>query len=527
MQRTTMLAFIMCFVLAACGRMAALEQGLKEDEHGFYVGPVLQNGTETTMGVMWETGIGKATVVEYGPTPRLGLTATGSSRRGSYFSEVHHVTMTGLRPDTRYFYRVGEGDAQSPVLPFRTPPRRGEAKPFRFAVYSDCQQNPGVHERIVERGVYGALARGESPVGRLAFVLVAGDTVQTGDDYWQYKERLFDPIESVAPSVPYYAAIGNHEDDSPHYFDYLDLPKNGTPGFEEHWYSFDYANVHVIGLDTNTNYRNAAQLAWLDQAPAAACGDDRTRFVFAYFHHPWKSELWLPGEEPYSGRIVQRLEAALTACGKSGAYLFGHTHGYSRGQSKDHALYHVNVGTAGGEIDRWAAFAQRDYEEFQKTFDEYGAVIFDVNPAGEVGFVARRLTFGDDERPKDGEVQDEFYVYDANVAPATPALESVALSADRLAADLRATDFADPEQDRHLESEWQVATTPDFATPTSDAWLRYENIYMDRDTMAGADIRAASLPLPPVEAGAAYARVRYRDAGLAWSPWSEAKLVRP
>lgn len=517
-----MRACVALLILTGCGPISAANLGLFSEQSGIHVGPVLQNATETSMAVMWETDAGEEPVVEYGPTPSLGLRTVGESTNSYQGRAIHHATMAGLEPDQRYYYRVGWSKVQSRIFHFQTPPQVGVAKPFKFVVYSDCQQGEGVHQRIVDQGIYGSSPIGSSsPTDGLGFVLVAGDVVQNGDDYAQYKQRLFDPTRNVSTSVPYYTAIGNHEENHRFYFDYMNLPKNGSVGFEEHWYSFDYGNAHIIGLDTNKDYRTANQLAWLDRDLDAACADDRIRFVFAYFHHPWKSELWLEGETPYSGEAVTRLEQKLTACGKSGAYFFGHTHGYSRGQSKEHKLYHVNAGTAGGTIDHWGEYEQRDYEEFQKSYDEYGAVIVEMNPAGRVGFRAKRITFGDDQNPKNGEVQDEFHMFDDDQAPAKPILESLATSGAAL--DVGGSSFSDPDGELHLESEWQVATTQDgFATPVASAWRRYENIFRDVDTMAGEDIRATQIDVTGIAADQKiYARVRYRDGGLMWSPWSE------
>ena len=53
----------------------------------------------------------------------------------------------------------------------------------------------------------------------------------------------------------------------------------------------------------------------------------------------------------------ERLEAFSADCGRPGLLLFGHTHGYSRGQSLEHRHAAVNVATAGGAIGRPAGEA--------------------------------------------------------------------------------------------------------------------------------------------------------------------------
>ncbi len=255
------------------------------------------------------------------------------------------------------------------------------------------------------------------------------------------------------------------------------------------------------------------QLEWLDQDLAAACKNPETKMVFAFFHHPWRSELWLPGEEGYSGEIVQRLEKSLKDCDKVGDYFFGHTHGYSRGQAKDSHFYAVNVGSAGGTLDLWNESPQFDYPEFQKTYDEYGVLIVDVNPGGRTGFQARRLTFGDEVTPKTAEIQDDFHVFFGDEAPAKPDLAAVL-----------AAPFADVDGSKLLEAEWQLAARKDgFEAPGESQWHRFENVFQEVDTMASTDIKSS--PWKESDRAQGFVRVRYRDDGLTWSPWSDAAAL--
>ena len=81
--------------------------------------------------------------------------------------------------------------------------------------------------------------------------------------------------------------------------------------------------------------------------------------------------------------IVEKLEKFSTDSGKPSIHFFGHTHGYSRGQSKDHKHLWVNVASAGGAIDNWGEFEGRDYDEFTVTQDEYGFVMVEVDGSQE------------------------------------------------------------------------------------------------------------------------------------------------
>ncbi len=461
-----------------------------------HVGPVLQSVGEGSAAVMFETA-GTAARVEFGAAPALGRAVAAERRvRG-----IFHATMTGLAADSRYFYRVVTEQGAGALHSFRTAPARGTRKPFRFAVYSDCQQRPEVHRRIVDTSLVApAAAAGTALCDAWALALVVGDVVQRGKIYDEYRERLFAPAEALFSEVPLYAAIGNHEEDAAFYFDYFNLPRNGTPGYEQHWYSFDHGNAHFIGLDTNEAYRLPVQLDWLDRDLLAAGTDPRTDVIFAFFHHPWKSELWVEGEEEYSGEIVRRLEAALVRHGKVGAYFFGHTHGYARGQSKDAPLYWVNVATAGGTIDHWGEYVQRPYPEFQMSFDDYGIVLVTVDGAG---FSGTRLSFGSEAAPKEAEPMDTFALRRSDDAPEKPRL-AVAAGV------LTASPYAGAVP--HLETEWEL--------PGETRWLRREKLYWNKDLNAGLSL--TTLPRPPQKGPA---RVRYRSERLVWSPWSEPEIL--
>lgn len=493
-----------------CGRWAAGIAGSRAMGDGgpmITAGPVLQNATETSVDIMFEADGGNAEV-HWGLTAELGQVQRPRDTVSHSDQTIFHMTLAGLDPGTRYFYRVKTDAVQSETYDFRTPPVRGTRIPFKFAVYSDCQQNPSVHDRIVQKALI-------EPGEELAMVLVVGDIVQHGQTYWEYFDRFFQPIKRLSPRVPYYTVIGNHEADSGYYFDYMSLPRNGTPGYEEHWYSFDYGNAHFVGLDTNKDYRGGDQLAWLETDLEVALADARTDMVFVYFHHPWKSELWPPGEEEYSGEIIKRIEAALAKHQKPGAYFHGHTHGYSRGQSKDAPLFWVNVGSAGGHLDRWGDYPeQRPYEEIQRSYDDFGVVTFSVNAGGAPGFDAVRLSFGNDQEPVDAVPRDGFGATVGQGSPSTPRIERT------LRGGLTATAYADPAGLPHLETEWQFSATPDFAAPLAVKWLRREKIYRDTDLMAGVDLTALS-PGTEVTSKAAYVRVRYRNERLSWSAWSE------
>ena len=133
----------------------------------------------------------------------------------------------------------------------------------------------------------------------------------------------------------------------------MDLPKNGSSGYEEHWWYKDNSNVRIIGLNSNYQFRISEQLIWLDSLLDSTIIDDKIDFVFAQLHHPHHSELWTPGNTNFTGEVISLLEEFTEISNKPSIHFYGHTHGYSRGESRDHQHLMINVATAGGAIDYW------------------------------------------------------------------------------------------------------------------------------------------------------------------------------
>ena len=349
--------------------------GLAQDKESlFLVQPYLQNANPNEMTIMWETTMGEESIVEYGETTKLGKKQNGRAEDVNFTdTRIHEVNLTGLKRFTNYYYRVRTGKLVSDIFQFKTPPFASDHKSFNLLAMSDMQkdnQNPDKFKEIVNEGIIPYLKQeyGNNLPDDLALVMIPGDLVQRGSNYEQWQNDFFSPAQKLFSEVPVYPVLGNHEGNSTFYFKYFSLPKNGTPAYAEHWWFKDYGNTRIIGLNSNKGYRDIGeQYVWLEKVLEETAKNEDIDFVFAQLHHPHKSELWIPGEEASTGKVVKMLENFTTETGKPSLHFFGHTHGYSRGQSKDHKHLWINVATAGGAIDNWGEFEGRDYDEFTVT----------------------------------------------------------------------------------------------------------------------------------------------------------------
>ncbi|MEO1010447.1 MAG: fibronectin type III domain-containing protein [Bacteroidota bacterium] len=495
------------------------------------VQPYIQDAEPNSIKIMWETNMGDESIVEWGPTVKLGKKTKGKAFAVNFGpSRLHEVQLTGLKRFTTYYYRVRTKSMRSDIFQFKTPPFAQDDESFTMVAMSDMQYDhnePNKFREMVNDGLLAYLQKehGGPLPDNLALMMVPGDLVEDGSKYHQWKEHFFDPAQHLFSEVPVYPVLGNHERNSLYYFKYFSLPQNGTPAYAEHWWYKDYGNTRIIGLDSNDGYRDIKeQLSWLEELLEKTAKNPDIDFVFAQLHHPHKSELWIPGEEEFTGKVVQLLETFSTRTGKPSLHFFGHTHGYSRGQSKDHKHLWINVATAGGAIDNWGEFEGRDYDEFTVTQDEYGFVLVQVdgNPQ-DPKFTIKRISRGNGEKFRDNELRDSITIWKNYKKPDTPKTVSPAdgKSVAITGAMLMANPFSSPFPGAfHAASQWQLALTKDFKNPILDHWKQHENWYYKENRQMNDDLTDEKTER--LKPGTTYYwRVRYRDQNLNWSNWSQ------
>ncbi|WP_020530415.1 purple acid phosphatase family protein [Flexithrix dorotheae] len=493
------------------------------------VKPFLQDATPNSIKIKWETSVGEESIVEFGKTSKLGKVATGNAQSINYTaSRIHEVELTGLEKFTLYYYRVKTGKLTSDIYQFKTPPFATDGESFRLVAMSDMQNDhkyPDKFEELINDGVLSFLKKeyGGMLPENLALMMVPGDLVDRGTVYEQWKRDFFDPGSNLFSNVPVYPVPGNHERNSQFFFKYFSLPANGTPAYDGHWWYKDYGNIRIIGLDSNEEYHLQDQKDWLDKILKTTAQDPNIDFVFAQLHHPFKSEFWLDGEEDFTGEIVKKLETFSSESGKPSIHFFGHTHAYSRGQSRDHKHLWINVATSGGDIDYWGEYEQRNYEEFTVSQDEYGFVMVDIDPNnGDPKMTVKRYSRGNELKLRDNELRDSLTVWRFDKSPLAP--EAISPEKGKKIANreivLKANSFkSDFVGAAHGASHWQVATDQEFKNLAVDSWKQFEDWFYYENQQKNDDLTDEKIMyLAPGKTY--YWRVRYRDKSLNWSDWS-------
>jgi acid phosphatase type 7 len=494
------------------------------------VKPYLQNLSDTELIVMFETDLPTLGVIKYAlDSLQLDNQIQSEAQQGNGNSRIHTASITGLTPGTRYYYQVElENGITSQIYHFSTLFSSESKQHINLLLISDTQHQSGrpyVLRDMVTNGFLPVIQQEiEGGLDSLHGIIVAGDLVTTGSTYSQWKNYFFDHLEPMAPYVPIYPALGNHDywtggNGLANYLKYFDLPLNGHQYYPEQWWYKDFSNVRMITLDSEINAAGKnLQLTWLSELLDSTCAASAIDFVLLQLHHPYKSELWTPGESQFAGQVIALLDDFEMNCTQQVAHIFGHTHGYSRGQSKENRHIWMNVATGGGAIDYWGEWPQQDYDEFVHSEDDYGFVLTQVKTGVDASLTMKRFSMGDDNHPLFGELIDYIVLRKNNPPITTPQAIFPFGSQPFQCVEFKASQFNHP-YDFHQASLWQISETENFENPVIEFWKQHKNIYFNEDLQAGQDLTELSVTsLQPNTQY--YWRVKFRDQHLNWSDWS-------
>jgi hypothetical protein len=253
-------------------------------------GPYLQTATPTSIIIRWRTDEPTESLVHYGVAPtNLHLIA------GDLLLTTEHIVeIAGLNPATRYYYSVGDLEEEfiwGPEYFFFTHPVPGTVRPTRIWAIGDCGTfNTGAGNQVGVRDAYYAFAGTRHTDVWLAL----GDNAYYSGTDAEYQANFFDVYFAKFRNTVLWSTIGNHETYSPiegtqlPYFNMFSFPKYGEAGGvasgTEKYYSFDYANIHFVCLDSELSDRSmdGAMLTWLKADLEANSSD----WTIAFWHSP-------------------------------------------------------------------------------------------------------------------------------------------------------------------------------------------------------------------------------------------------
>ena len=234
---------------------------------------------------------------------------------------------------TTNFIRTG-GDSNTF---FVTHPLIGAPKPTRVWVLGD----PGTRKKA-ERDVRDAYYKwtGDHPTD---FWLMLGDNAYTAGKDTEYQGAIFEVFDAMLRKSVLWPCLGNHDAGSASsplqfgvYYDIFTLPAQAQAGGvmsgSKAYYSIDYANIHVVCLDSSDSdwSKNGLMLRWLNADLEA----NKQDWLIAYCHHPpyTKGSHDSDRDADSEARMTMIRERVLPMLEDHGLDLMlnGHSHAYER-----------------------------------------------------------------------------------------------------------------------------------------------------------------------------------------------------
>lgn len=337
--------------------------------------PYIQQTTPASVKIRWATAVPATSVVRY-------ASSVDDLRRGKYQEQVdtaltqeHNVQLTGLVPDTRYFYSVG---TETEVLAgvhtqyfFTTHPESANAQEnTRVWVLGDSGDY-NVHSKAVKNAFLAQAARDDIAAD---VWLMLGDNAYYDGTLQQFDRGLFDLFPDVLRNLALWSALGNHDADAGHtaYYDLFSFPRHGQAGGvqseTEAYYSFDYRNIHFVSLDSVAHNESEAMQQWLIRDLLHAKQNRKTQWTIVFFHHAPYSKGTHDSDDPqeWQDRMRKMRWNFLPILDEQGVdlVLAGHSHVYERsyllqghyGQSSELDAEHMILDSTSGDPARQGAY---------------------------------------------------------------------------------------------------------------------------------------------------------------------------
>jgi Phosphodiesterase/alkaline phosphatase D len=312
-------------------------------------GPYLQSGSQTSITIRWRTNVACSGRVELGTT--LGVYDIVSPDESCPTTE-HIITVNGLSPDTKYYYRilasdgtVFQGDADNF---FRTNPTDDTKRKIRVIAFGDCGRGNSTYQdqNLASYRNYLTTNGIDAPD---AWILLGDNAYNSGTDV-EYTNNFFGIYgNNILKNHKLYPAPGNHDygnnssnkaSRSMPYHSIFSVPQLGEAGGiasnRQNYYSYDVGNIHFLSLDSYgiegdgtsmLTAGNSELKAWIQQD----LENNTKKWTVAYWHHPpYTKTSHNSDSESDLIAIRQNFITYLESLGVD-LIINGHSHGYERG----------------------------------------------------------------------------------------------------------------------------------------------------------------------------------------------------
>lgn len=511
-----------------------------QPETGKYVDmtrPYLQTATSTSIWVSWKTSFNDSPVVRFGASAdNLDREIQGTVNDMSIDGQPYFwnsVQITGLKPNTIYYYQAISGDKKSEVFRFRTMPEEGSKTPMRILLMGDHQiKSRSGYEWLMQ----AAQRKIEEKYGNLEeninMIMNIGDQVDVGT-LDQYEQIHLFKSQQMSPYLPIMTAVGNHETYSDpgmmHYAahnHYENLEYKGISSGTENYYAYQVGRILFVVL--STEHTGNAQKEWVRKVVDAAKDDDSVDFIISVNHRPIQAEQYI-GD--ISSWVRNEIVPILSETPKHVLNYGGHHHLYHRGQLADYPLYHIINGAASWD-QMWGMSSEKDYDDVQKTIDYWGYQILEFD-FDKKEMKAECYAIGNKALVVDNILIDSFHRTLGQSAPDRPQLNDIPEEV-QLPYEFSGSKYSATSGEKLNTVQFQFSTKEDFSTVELNSIRDFEDLfgstgsplYIPVDVNENVDITRLTVDNYKLKNGIYYVRVRYRDENMEWSDWSDVKTFK-
>lgn len=280
--------------------------------------PYLQMALHDSLTILWRSASAQPAEVRFRKQGAdAWATLKASTRLTSTGQTEYEAVLSNLSPAQYYEYQLWQDN--TPILPdtfsFRAPLAATDTT-FRFFAVGD------IGEPLEQEGTPNLLDNAlRQSDHRYDLGILMGDIVYPDGHSKDYDVNFFRHFEGYLATTPVYPVLGNHDWHEPeqNFMEEWKLPHN------EHYYSFQYGNVHFIGLDSGKGgdvYDYDNQVKWLREDLGSRPAT--TDWTVVFLHHNGKSCTYKSDEAG-----VMSLYPIFEAYGVD-LVLNGHAHTYER-----------------------------------------------------------------------------------------------------------------------------------------------------------------------------------------------------
>ncbi|KAG8656838.1 bifunctional purple acid phosphatase 26 [Manihot esculenta] len=256
---------------------------------------------------------------------------------------IHHCLVDGLEYDTKYYYKIGEGDSSREFW-FQTPPKIDPDAPYTFGIIGDLGQtynSLSTLEHYMQSGGQTVLF-----VGDLSYA----DRYQHNDVgiRWDSWGRFVEPSAAYQPWI---WSAGNHEIEYmpemgevlpfKSYLHRFPTPHTASRSTNPLWYAVRRASAHIIVLSSYSSYaKYTPQWRWLREE-LTRVDRDKTPWLIVLMHAPiYNSNL----AHYMEGESMRTVFESWFVRFKVDLIFAGHVHAYERSYRISNIYYNVSSG---------------------------------------------------------------------------------------------------------------------------------------------------------------------------------------